>query len=254
MMAVITLLKRVVIGFLSKLGYRLTKLSVPTRSGTNLNVGSGGYELKNFISLDFLSEHYYKSEKFNGVHFDMRSDSLPFDSNSVDSIYCSHVIEHIETKHVFNFFQDAYRVLKPEGTLRIVCPDSLLLYKAVISFPSFFAWHPSFDTTKDAMYCFVDEVATHRIELDNYGLTKPFDDYEYDELMEELRLGGEFDSEKPGRHINNWDYQRVSNLGRRAGFQAIIQSQFRGSFSPSLQGDDIDMTHPEMSLYVDLRK
>ena len=37
---------------------------------------------------------------------------LPFENNSVDNIYISHVIEHIENEHIQNLFIECFRVLK----------------------------------------------------------------------------------------------------------------------------------------------
>ena len=53
---------------------------------------------------------------------------MPFEDDSVDTIYCSHVIEHIETEYVEMFFKESFRVLKLGGVLRIVCPDVEYLY------------------------------------------------------------------------------------------------------------------------------
>jgi SAM-dependent methyltransferase len=240
---------------LMKLNFKLTRIPTPVkRSGLNINVGCGSYEIDGFISVDFYSEHYYQSSKFNRVHYDMRKDALPFKNDSVDVIYCSHVIEHIETRFVERFFSEAHRILKVDGVLRIACPDALFLYQQMREFPSYFAWHPMYQQPTDAIKCFVDEVATHRSDVKNFGLDNMIKYYSYDELMENLRSDGEFDESTPGRHINNWDYKRIKGVGHGAGFITIFESKNKGSVSPSLQGYDIDLTHPQMSLYVDLVK
>jgi hypothetical protein len=99
------IIKKVLNGILEKIGLRVTRIPINhNRSGLNLNVGCGSYEIHGFISLDFFTTHYYKHlKKFTRVNYDMRKDSLPYFNDSVDAIYCSHVIEHIETSHV-NFF------------------------------------------------------------------------------------------------------------------------------------------------------
>ncbi len=224
------------------------------RSGTNLNVGCGGYEISGFISVDFYTEHYYSSGKFKRTHYDMRNDDLPFAANSVDTIYCSHVVEHIETNYVSHFFEESFRILKQNGVLRIACPDSFFLYNAMKEFPAYYSWHPIYKAPEDAIKCFVDQVATHRSNKTNYGLEDSITNYDYGDLMQLLREGGDFDANNPGRHINNWDYARVRKYGFAAGFKTVIDSRHQGSCCPSLQGADMDLTHPEMSLYVDLVK
>ena len=46
-----------------------------------------------------------KAAEFKRTQYDMRNDKLPFGKSKVDNIYCSHVIEHIETKRCNKFFQ-----------------------------------------------------------------------------------------------------------------------------------------------------
>lgn len=51
------------------------------------------------------------------------SKGIPFPDNSVDFIYNEHFIEHLSYKDGFAFMNEAYRVLKPGGVMRIACPD-----------------------------------------------------------------------------------------------------------------------------------
>lgn len=47
---------------------------------------------------------------------------LLFEDETVDVLFTEHVIEHIPLTAAVAFFREAKRVLKPGGTLRIVCP------------------------------------------------------------------------------------------------------------------------------------
>lgn len=235
-------------------GLRISRVKKTVRYGINLNVGCGQYEIDGFESLDFYSDHYYKSNRFNRVRYDIRKDSLPYNNENVNTIFCSHVIEHIETKFVSKFFNESYRVLKPGGVLRIVCPDAQYLYMQYKNHPCYYQWHPLYETQKDAELCFIDEVAGHKINIPNYGLNREISEYKYDELISLLREGGEFDSNNPSIHINSWDFNRISQLGYDSGFNDIQKSQFQSSYHPFFQAQDIDIMHPVMSLYVDLYK
>lgn len=122
------------------------------RKGLNLNIGAGNYEMDGFVSLDFYTPHYYKSRKefdTNRVHYDMRGEKIPYDDNSVSNIYCSHVIEHIETEFVESFFRESYRVLVNGGCLRTACPDAKFLYDMMMAnYEDYFIWHPLFKRAK----------------------------------------------------------------------------------------------------------
>lgn len=66
---------------------------------------------KKYIKYDYT---YFKFTEFS---------KLPFDSESIDVIYSSHVLEHLSYKENQNFISEAHRILKNKGILRIIVPD-----------------------------------------------------------------------------------------------------------------------------------
>ena len=48
---------------------------------------------------------------------------LPFQAGTVDVIYSSHMLEHLDRGAAREFLVEAYRVLRPAGWIRIVVPD-----------------------------------------------------------------------------------------------------------------------------------
>ena len=246
-------IKKLIIKILNNFDIHLFR-SKKKRKGTNLNIGCGDYKIKGFISLDYYSKYYYHKKKFDSIHYDIRKDNIPFESNSIDNIYCSHVIEHIETSHIEKFFKECHRVLKKNSILRIACPDSFFLYQQMLNYPEYYNWHHYYSKLEDSKKCFIDEVATHRCDLKNFGLNDELVNFDYEILMEELRKDGSFDENEPGRHINSWDFNRLSKISKEIGFSDTTQSKFWGSSSKDMQGKDMDLTHPEMSLYVEFKK
>jgi len=101
----------------NKFGYSVVLKSrvSHTRKGVNLNIGCGSYVIDGFISLDIYSDHYHGERVESFVKYDMREDFLPYQGNTVDNIYVSHVIEHIETDYVVRFINESYRVLRWGG-------------------------------------------------------------------------------------------------------------------------------------------
>lgn len=124
---------------LNKLGYNIgiNKIyrNVDLRK-VRLNLGSGDWSDKGWTNLDYSSEWYSKVQKKHKiVPYDIRNDDIPLGNNSVNSIYCSHVIEHIEDKHINRMFKECYRVLESGGVLRITCPDAEFLYNVSKKIP-----------------------------------------------------------------------------------------------------------------------
>lgn len=48
---------------------------------------------------------------------------IPFQDSSVDVVYHSHLLEHLDYAVAESFLDEIFRVLKPEGILRVVVPD-----------------------------------------------------------------------------------------------------------------------------------
>lgn len=259
---------------LDAMGYELTVRSRASetrfRKGINLNVGAGEYHLPGFISLDYISEYYHGSKPANKhlVHYDIRSDPLPYADGTVDNIYASHVIEHVESEHVERFIHEAFRVLKPGGVLRVVCPDAWYLYQVSSFDNDFWSWRRH-QFEHDPRYL-VEGQATPSdfltrelasVKMRHYvhagETTMPaFDvsERDYDALLMEFKSGLEFNPDLPGEHINGWDFKRLQPIGRDAGFEHVLESKHRGSVSAAMQGPDMDRTQPQMSLYVEMVK
>jgi SAM-dependent methyltransferase len=60
------------------------------------------------------------------------SKGIPFDSGSVDVVYHSHVLEHLDRPVARSFLEETLRVLKPGGLCRVVVPDFEFLCRAYV--------------------------------------------------------------------------------------------------------------------------
>ena len=65
-------------------------------------------------------------------HYDMIIDELPYDDNSIDEIYMSHVIEHCPMYLIIKVLRRLYKKLKEDGKIRIVTPDLKLWVEAYL--------------------------------------------------------------------------------------------------------------------------
>lgn len=81
-----------------------------------LNLGCGRRFHRDWKNLDFVS-----TEPSVQTH-DLRL-GLPFGDNEFDAVYHSHVLEHFTKLEGEKFINECYRVLKPNGVIRVVVPD-----------------------------------------------------------------------------------------------------------------------------------
>ena len=272
--ALLSLPYRAVRGVLGTMGYEMTLRSHRSharfRDGINLNIGAGHYHIPGFVSLDYISDYYHGGTTSTAgiVHYDIRSDALPYGDETVSNVYASHVIEHVENEHVERFLSEAHRVLKPGGVLRIACPDARFLYEVSSFENEYWNWRRE-QFMRDSRYEVRGEITQSdfltrelaSVKMRHYrhaaGETMPaFDvgEKSYGGLLEAYKSGLTFNPERPGEHINAWDMSQLHASGVAAGFKRVIESKHRGSVSAAMQGPDMDRTQPHMSLYVEMIK
>lgn len=108
------------------------------KSKIKLNLGCGMVRPEGWVNADssvnsFLQKSFigslltkklklveYKDHNVIYVNLNKR---WKYSDNSVDVVYSSHVLEHLSISKSEQFLNEAYRVLKPGGTIRIVVPD-----------------------------------------------------------------------------------------------------------------------------------
>lgn len=89
--------------------------TLPTNGGTHLHLGCGPNIFPGFINVD-------KYDIRPGVtNWDIGK--IPLENNSVDSIYSSHSLEHLNIRDGIRALKDWHRVLKPNGALYLAIPD-----------------------------------------------------------------------------------------------------------------------------------
>jgi predicted SAM-dependent methyltransferase len=69
-----------------------------------------------------LDEYCRLLEHHVWVHYDLAY-GIPFPDNSIDYLYSSHFLEHLEEEEAAGLLAESHRVLKPGGFTRICVPD-----------------------------------------------------------------------------------------------------------------------------------
>jgi predicted SAM-dependent methyltransferase len=89
-----------------------------THETAKLQLGSGGNIMQDWLNTDKSVVGCLAGSVYMNVG---KRFLLP--DNSVDYIYTEHMIEHINYPQVKNMLSECYRVMKPNGVIRIATPD-----------------------------------------------------------------------------------------------------------------------------------
>lgn len=170
------------------------------------------------------------------------SKGVPYEDNTFEMVYSSHVLEHIDKQFSFDFMRECHRVLKPNGILRIVVPDLELLVKNYLnSFSADIGEHET--ATSDLLEQMVRKEAS--------GTSKQAKTLR---KVENFFLG---DARKRGE-THQWMYDRVSlpNLFLTSGFKEIKIMSFNTSKLESWNNFGLDcnkdgLEYKTGSLYVE---
>ena len=81
-----------------------------------LNIGCGNHFDTSWTNIDF-------KKTGDGVIAYNLLKGIPFPDNSFELVYHSHVLEHFSKKDGINLMKECYRVLKPNGIIRVAIPD-----------------------------------------------------------------------------------------------------------------------------------
>lgn len=197
--------------------YLLRRYLLPARSengATHLHLGCGPKYLPGFLNID--------GNLFNKLDLwlDVRN-GLPFPSESIDSIYSTHMFEHFYPDELNLLLRECLRALKRDGGVRLIVPNLESAIKAYSESQS--GW-------------FDDSFPRH------------FDS-----------LGGRFSNFVfcDGQHRTAFDFTYLDEVLKKAGFREVEKSAegksrlYKGSVPPYEPGDSKELPH---SLYIEAFK
>ncbi len=149
------------------------------------------------------------------------SKGIPAPDSSVDAVYHSHVLEHLDRGAALPFMRDIYRVLKPGGVHRVVVPDLeadcryyLEDLAACEQTPERAAGH--------------DDAIARLIEYMVMTETPQMSEYPW--WWRAVNRYIRADARTRG-HIHRWMYDRISlpQLLEHVGFQEIVRQDYQSS-------------------------
>ena len=156
---------------------------------------------------------------------------LPFPPDTFNCIFMEHLIEHIHTDRIPVFLSELFRVLKPEGILRITCPD-LELFVQMYN-----------ENNEEFFAPILGRFATRREKnLNKHWLVRT--------------RGGAFNTRFVHRFFHHrwmYDFETLDWCLRETGFQSVVRQQFRQSLINGVEQMDSE-SHRMETLYLDAVK
>lgn len=248
------------------------------------NLGAGSFYHPYWTNIDYYSDWYSDNKKtsMSGVHHDfMTLKELPIDRDSAEVVYSSHTVEHITDEAAQKMFDEAYRILKKDGVLRITTPNIDLEHRAFKDNDrDYFYWVDNYSKKKEIerinitkpmkqasieqifLYHFAGSVSElhgdgSKERISDNGLRSLFSEKSFEDALNYCtnKCNLEIQSRYPGNHINWWNPEKMTNMFKNVGFTKIFQSGFGQSFSPIMRDVRLfDNTHPKISLYMEAVK
>ena len=238
----------------------------------NLGCGAKTSPLPEVINLDWspllrlranpvsrtLVRAFVKGERlqrFNALPDNIRvhniARGIPFAAGSVDAVYHSHFLEHLDRDVAVSFMAEVWRVLRPGGIQRIVVPD---LEKVCQDYLAHLA-RADHDAAEAARHdAYVAQIVEQSVRKVPFGTDR------HTRLRRTLERTLFGDARQRGE-THQWLYDRVNlaALLRAAAFTDIAIMTFRTSSIPGwdrfrLDLDDAGAEHKPGSLYVEARK
>lgn len=83
-----------------------------------------GVDSINFPEVDLVLDLTAKEKSIQNADFSVTHTykKWPWENDSVQEIFCSHFLEHLEPKERVHFVNECYRILKPGAQARIIVP------------------------------------------------------------------------------------------------------------------------------------
>ena len=149
------------------------------------------------------------------------SRNIPFESNSVDVVYHSHMLEHLDRDIAAKFLLEVKRVLKPDGICRIVVPDLENAAREYLEHLSECERSPGAAKTHDTYVARLLEQSVRK-EASGTSGQKPLRRRLENMLMGDARRRGE---------THQWMYDRfnLTHLLESVGFRQICVQNYKTS-------------------------
>jgi SAM-dependent methyltransferase len=161
---------------------------------------------------------------------------MPLINNSVDFIYTSHFLEHLQRYETFRVLKDSFRVLKSGGVIRIVVPDVKKLIKLYLT--KDYSQLSLGANDERIEFRGADFLSLHFYPFENNKIKSPG-------ILQRIQ------ENFLKRHSWMYDFESMQNLLKKAGFINIAEKNAGESILTEVKQLD---HHPEISLFIEAEK
>jgi predicted SAM-dependent methyltransferase len=182
-----------------------------------LNLGSGprGLDGSNWVNVDAFPD--------TNVHFLLDFNrTMPFEDQTLDGVFCEHVVEHFTFEDGRRMLGEICRALKVGGVVRIIVPDAAWVMRTYFDQP--------------------DLLVRHRLGEAVNGA----------DSQEPMEIVNQYFRQRYEHHFL-YDFASMEKMLKLAGFSEVKQLTFK----QSAMCPDLVLDHPKYqieSLYVEARK
>lgn len=161
------------------------------------------------------------------------SKGIPFDSNSVDAVYHSHTLEHLDRDVAEVMLNEVLRVLKPGGVHRIVVPDFELRCRRYVEHLEACDLNAR---EADAHDGYVSAILEQSVRREAHGTSQQ---PALRRRVENLLLG---DARRRG-HTHQWMYDRINLRATLLdlGYSDVLQQRYDTSLIPDWSDYGLDL-------------
>jgi predicted SAM-dependent methyltransferase len=230
------------------------------------NFGSGGFYHNFWINFDFpAATEKYKSiqgkkyKDFRPIDLCEANLNLPFQNETVDLIYCSHTIEHLEEQKAITFLKECSRILKTAGVIRLAFPslENNFYFSKIINeqqnIPEEIKKNSIITSSIEALTSsenVQENDLINEIRKNNYDINDL-----YKNISQKFKISKKFDYKNPGRHISFWSHEKLSKLSNSLGFKFYLPFYKGSSLTEPFKNTEVfDTTESQWSLYGELIK
>lgn len=231
-----------------------------------LNFGSGAFFHKFWTNYDYPGQSKYyqnlqgtEGKDFYSINLCNEKLKIPEINNSISLIYCSHTLEHLDDQSSFRFLKECFRILKKNGILRLNLPNT----KNHFALMNFLLSQRTINKNIEKKYI---RDATRKILSD----TSKINIKEIINLLKDSKYKSSdfykrakkkyshsviFDQNNPERHINYWDFEKLSMISSKIGFSFVIPAYQCTSVALPFENNHVfDNTESHASMYADIVK